>query len=64
VAKAYVRRLEQRGGRFLAGDARSLAVHKGGWQVMTAAGSIVAPAAVIALGPWSDALPRALKCMW
>jgi D-amino-acid dehydrogenase len=60
VTKAYVRRLEQRGGRFLAGDARSLAPRNGGWQVATAAGTLAAPVVVVALGPWSDDLTRAL----
>jgi D-amino-acid dehydrogenase len=54
VAKAYARRLVERGGRFLKGDARSLKPVPGGWQVETAEGVLVAPAAVIALGPWSD----------
>jgi D-amino-acid dehydrogenase len=56
VAKAYARRLTERGGRFLAGDAGSLGVAPGGWQVATAAGVIAAPAVVVALGPWSGDL--------
>jgi D-amino-acid dehydrogenase len=60
VTKAYVRRLEQGGGRFLTGDARSLTARNGSWQVGTAAGTLAAPAVVVALGPWSGDLTRAL----
>jgi D-amino-acid dehydrogenase len=60
VAKAYVRRLIERGGRFLAGDARLLQACSDGWQVATATGTIAAPAVVVALGPWSDDLVRGL----
>jgi D-amino-acid dehydrogenase len=60
VAKAYARRLIERGGRFLAGDARLLQACSDGWQVATATGTIAAPAVVVALGPWSDDLVRGL----
>jgi D-amino-acid dehydrogenase len=60
VCKAYVRRLVERGGRFLAGDARTLTALRGGWQVSTNAARIWAPAAVVALGPWSDDVFRKL----
>src|SRR5262249_7142445 len=60
VCKAYARRFCERGGRFLAGDARTLVARPGGWQVDTAEGRICASAAVIALGPWSGDVARNL----
>jgi D-amino-acid dehydrogenase len=54
VVKAYARLLEERGGRFILGDARSLQKGREGWEIKTAAGPVTASAAVIALGPWSD----------
>src|SRR5262249_31611745 len=46
VAKAYARRLVERGGRFLKGDARSLKPVPSGWQGGTAEGGVVAPGGV------------------
>ncbi|HJU32775.1 MAG TPA: FAD-binding oxidoreductase [Hyphomicrobiaceae bacterium] len=60
VSKAYARLLVERGGRFLQGDARTLAPSRGGWRVTTADGPVDAPAAVVALGPWSDDVLRPL----
>jgi D-amino-acid dehydrogenase len=60
VVKAYVRLLEERGGRFVEGDARTLSKLRDGWQVRTAKGPVSAGAVVVALGPWSDDLFRTL----
>ena len=60
VTKAYARLLTEKGGRFLQGDAGTLAPARGGWQVLTSEGPIQASAAVVALGPWSDDLLRPL----
>jgi D-amino-acid dehydrogenase len=60
VTKAYARLLTEKGGRFLQGDAGTLAPARGGWQVLTSEGPIHASAAVVALGPWSDDLLRPL----
>src|SRR5262245_17240930 len=53
VTKAYARLFTDRGGRLLAGDARTLTPSRGGWQVSTSEGPIAAAAVVAALGPWS-----------
>jgi len=60
VVKAYARLLEERGGRFMLGDARSLRERREGWEIETAAGPLTASDAVIALGPWSDDVFRPL----
>jgi len=60
VTKAYAKLFTDKGGRFLEGDARSLAPLRGGWQVRTSAGPISAASAVVALGPWSDDVLRPL----
>jgi D-amino-acid dehydrogenase len=60
VVKAYARLLEERGGRFVEGDARTLSKLRDGWQVRTAKGPVTAGAVVVALGPWSDDLFRTL----
>ena len=60
LVRAYAALFVRRGGRFLAGDARSLEQTRGGWQVSTEAGALVAPDAVVALGPWADAIFRPL----
>jgi len=57
---AYLRRFEQLGGRFVQGNAASLAAEGSGWNVRTVQGPLGATAAVIALGPWSDVATRAL----
>ena len=61
VTKAYAKLFTERGGRFLEGDARTLAHTRGeGWQVLTREGAITAAAAVVSLGPWSDDVLRPL----
>jgi D-amino-acid dehydrogenase len=60
VVKAYARLFEERGGRFVEGDARTLSKLRDGWQVRTAKGPVTAGAVVVALGPWSDDLFRTL----
>jgi len=60
VTKAYARLFQERGGRFVRGEAGTLAPAPRGWQVETAGGSVAAPAVVIALGPWSDIIFRRL----
>ncbi|MGD9544717.1 MAG: NAD(P)/FAD-dependent oxidoreductase [Methylocystis sp.] len=55
LSKAYADLFVSRGGQFLTGDARSLTQEADGrWRVVAADGPIVAGAAVVALGPWSD----------
>ncbi|MEF3367782.1 FAD-dependent oxidoreductase [Methylocystis sp. 9N] len=57
LSKAYADLFVSRGGLLLAGDARSLAPEQGGrWRVAAEGGPIVAREAVVALGPWSDAI--------
>ena len=60
VSKAYARLFEERGGRFLRGDATSLGQARGGWQVRCTGGPIVAGQVVVAMGPWSDDVFRPL----
>lgn len=48
--------LFQTGGRFLAGDAKTLDRDGGGWRVDTEKGPVSAAEAVVALGPWSGDL--------
>ena len=60
LALAYLRRFEQLGGRFVQGNAASLAAEGSGWSVRTAQGPLSATAAVVALGPWADVATRAL----
>jgi D-amino-acid dehydrogenase len=57
---AYLRAFETLGGRFVQGNAASLAADGSGWSMRTAQGPLAAAAAVIALGPWSDVATRAL----
>jgi len=64
VVKAYAKLFEERGGRILRGEARTLReTAQGriqGWEVQTAEDIASAPAAVLALGPWADDVFRAL----
>lgn len=54
VVKSFAALFESAGGRFAAGDARSLAKTAEGWSVRLADGAVAeAPEAVVALGPWS-----------
>jgi D-amino-acid dehydrogenase len=56
LTRAYAARFAALGGVAIAGDARSL--HRAGirWRVDTAEGPVEAPAAVLALGPWTPDL--------
>jgi D-amino-acid dehydrogenase len=60
LAKAYAALFARKGGRFLAGDARTLEQRNGGWRIAGANGAIAAREIVVALGPWSDAVFRPL----
>ncbi|MFD0667025.1 NAD(P)/FAD-dependent oxidoreductase [Ramlibacter sp. MAHUQ-53] len=60
VGGRYAGLFTREGGRFLAGDAATLRPAGAGWRVRTEAGEVEAEHAVIALGPWSDALLRSL----
>jgi len=56
LTRAYAARFDALGGVAIEGDARSL--HRAGtrWRVDTAEGPVEAPAAVLALGPWTPDL--------
>jgi D-amino-acid dehydrogenase len=60
LSLAFLRLFERGGGRFLQGDAATLAQDGGNWSVRTAEGPLQAGAAVVALGPWADVVTRAL----
>jgi D-amino-acid dehydrogenase len=60
LAKAYAALFARKGGRFLVGDARTLAPQGGGWRIAGANGAIAAREIVVALGPWSDQVFRPL----
>lgn len=61
VSKGYAELFVRRGGRFLHGDARSLAQIGGGrWSLQAEEGAVEADAVVLALGPWSDDVFRPL----
>ncbi len=64
VVKAYATLFEERGGRILRGEARTLReAAQGstkGWEVQTAEDAASTPAAVLALGPWANDVFRAL----
>lgn len=57
---AYVKLLEQHGGRFVKGDATTLAKTSTGWSVKTGDGLVEARDVVVALGPWSDTVTKPL----
>jgi D-amino-acid dehydrogenase len=56
LAKAYAALFVRKGGRFVVGDARTLAQESGGWRINGASAREV----VVALGPWSDLVFRPL----
>jgi D-amino-acid dehydrogenase len=61
LAQAYLKRFASLGGEFLQGNAATLEGDGAtGWRLRTAQGPLEAGAAVVALGPWSDVLTRAL----
>jgi len=61
LAKSYAELFTRRGGRFVAGDARTLQQDGGGWQLRDADGNtIAAREVVVALGPWADLVFRPL----
>jgi D-amino-acid dehydrogenase len=60
LAKAYAALFERKGGRFRAGDARTLQQDAAGWRLAGRDGAMAAREAVVALGPWSDQVFRPL----
>ena len=60
LALAYLALFERLGGRFVQGNALSLAEEGRGWALKTSEGKVFSEQAVIALGPWADVLTRAL----
>ncbi|MEJ7932323.1 FAD-dependent oxidoreductase [Ramlibacter sp. AN1015] len=56
----YAALLAREGGEFARGDANTLRPCGSGWSVRTGSGTVEAEHAVLALGPWSDALVRTL----
>ena len=60
LSRSYLKLFESRGGAFLAGDARSLAQDGQGWSLKTETGPLRAREIVVAMGPWSDLVTRAL----
>ena len=60
LSLAYASLFEQRGGRFIKGDARSLHPCKPGWMVTTQEGKLQTKEAVLALGPWGEDMARQL----
>ena len=54
LAKAYAALFKRKGGRFVAGDAKTLEQAASGWRVNADHGLVSAREAVVALGPWSD----------
>jgi len=60
LALAYLKAFERLGGKFVQGNAASLEAEAGGWRLRTSQGALSGAHAVVALGPWSDVLTRAL----
>ena len=60
LALAYLKLFESKGGRLLQGNAASLEQDQKNWIVATVDGPLQAGVAVVALGPWSDVVTRAL----
>jgi D-amino-acid dehydrogenase len=59
LTESYARLFVARGGRFVAGDALSLAQSGEAWTLTTAEGPLQAAAVVVALGPWTSDLAKA-----
>lgn len=60
LSTAYLRLFENRGGKFVHGDASTLQKDANDWSVQTQWGRIHAPQAVLALGPWGEDMARQL----
>jgi D-amino-acid dehydrogenase len=60
VAKGYAELFVKRGGRFVHGDARTLARDGEGWSLRAEDGPLGVKETVVALGPWSDDVFRPL----
>ena len=60
LAQAYLHAFERLGGRFVQGNAATLAAEGRGWRMRSSQGDITMGSAVVALGPWADVLTRAL----
>jgi len=60
LALAYLRLFTQRGGQFLQGNVLSLRQNRDSWSLHAGEGPVDAGQIVVALGPWSDVLTRAL----
>jgi D-amino-acid dehydrogenase len=60
VAKGYAELFVKRGGRFVHGDARTLARDGEGWSLRAEDGPLSVKETVVALGPWSDDVFRPL----
>lgn len=58
--KSVARYFQSLGGTLAVGDATTLRPQGSGWRVQAGAGPVEAGQAVIALGPWSDGVTRAL----
>ena len=58
LTQTYAKLFVARGGRFVVGDALSLAQSGDGWALTTAEGPLQASAAVAALGPWTSDLAK------
>ena len=54
LTKAYAALFGRKGGRYLAGDARTLERSGPRWRLATLEGAITAREVVVAMGPWSD----------
>ena len=60
LTKAYEHLFEQRGGRFLRGDAKTFRPASDGYGVETEQGPLLAREAVVCLGPWADVVTEPL----
>jgi D-amino-acid dehydrogenase len=60
VALAYLELFQKLGGRLVQGNAASIESDGSHWSVMLADGKVSSKDAVIALGPWADAVTRRL----
>ena len=60
LSSAYLKLFEQRGGRLVQGDARTLQAQAQSWSVQTEEGRLTAKQAVLALGPWGEDMARQL----